>query len=177
MPDGAILAGRVHRLENQQHGIFVGGIKTLLQTIEPLDVIAQHLLIVILGLINRLDARGPFAQMHAFSFSHTKIIGMDFHGSTPPGQNRPVGSATVGFARFAFVARCSRLMVQRTPSMVFRQAFTASRPAGSSPSHVAQSSYARKAGMRSVGSPASRRLAGTVTSTQAKSGLASPAMS
>src|SRR6185295_12350808 len=79
MPDGAILAGRIHRLENQQHRIFVGGIKTLLQPVQPLDMIAQHLLVIILGLVNRLDPGGPLAQMHAFSFSHAEIIRMDFH--------------------------------------------------------------------------------------------------
>ena len=39
--DGAVLAGRIHRLKNQQHGIAVGGVEKLLQRAELRNVLSR----------------------------------------------------------------------------------------------------------------------------------------
>jgi hypothetical protein len=46
--DGAILSGRVHRLEDQQHGIAVGRVMELLERAELRHVVFEQFLVVLL---------------------------------------------------------------------------------------------------------------------------------
>ena len=46
VPDRAVLARRVHRLEDQQHGVAVGGVEKLLLRAQLRDVILQKLLVL-----------------------------------------------------------------------------------------------------------------------------------
>src|ERR1700743_3347454 len=91
-------------------------------------------------------------------------------------QNNPPGSLTVGLVRLAFDAlRSSLVIFQLMPSTVRRQDLASAGELSFSPSQVSQSSFARKAGMRSdsacsVESVRMSALAGTVTMTQARSG-------
>ena len=71
---------------------------------------------------------------------------------------------TVAFFRLVVAAFSSFVIVHRTPSMVLRQTFASS---GVPRSHKSQSSSAKIAGIRSVGSVLISWFASTVTMTQA----------
>jgi DNA-directed RNA polymerase specialized sigma24 family protein len=77
MADHAILARRVHRLEDHQQGIFVRGIEALLQFVQPRHMGSELFLIVVHRCIDRLDAGRPFAQIDFVAGA--EIAGMDFH--------------------------------------------------------------------------------------------------
>ena len=85
VPDGAVLARRVHRLEDEQHGVAVGAVEQLLLIAQAPDVIGQHLVILVLRLVNRFHARRPFLQLDRVAFAHAEIVGIDFHEPAPGG--------------------------------------------------------------------------------------------
>ena len=55
VPDGAVLAGRVHRLKDQQHGIAVGRVEKPLQRAQLVDVFFEELRVLLLRLVDGLD--------------------------------------------------------------------------------------------------------------------------
>src|SRR5664279_2706696 len=59
VPDGAVLAGSVHPLKNQQQRIAVGGVVKPLQRAQRFDVFFQKFLILLLRLAN-----GPVSYTH-----------------------------------------------------------------------------------------------------------------
>ena len=72
--DGAILAGRVHPLQDQQQGIAVGRVVQALQGVQCLDVCAQELLILLLRPIDRLHARRPFLEVDLVSGPYPEVL-------------------------------------------------------------------------------------------------------
>ena len=66
MLDRAVLARRVHRLEDQQQRIAVGGVEKLLLLAQFRDMVAQKLLIIVLRLVDRLDDGRPFLEIDLF---------------------------------------------------------------------------------------------------------------
>ena len=79
VPDGAVLAGSVHSLKNQQQRIAVGRIVKLLQRAQLLNVFVQEFLILLLRLANGLHNRRPFAEFDLFARPNAKILGIDLH--------------------------------------------------------------------------------------------------
>ena len=67
VPDGAVLAGRVHPLKNQQQRIAVGGVVKVLQRAQLLNVLFQEFLILLLRLAKGLHDRRPLAEFDLFS--------------------------------------------------------------------------------------------------------------
>src|SRR4029078_11015549 len=62
MFDGAVLAGRVHRLEYQQHGETIRRIEQVLQLAQLVNTLLEPLFELFFGLIVRLYLRRPFFQ-------------------------------------------------------------------------------------------------------------------
>ena len=77
--DGAVLAGRVHGLKNQQHGIAVRRIQQLLLRAERLDVLAQQVLVVLAGPVCRGHPGRPFLEIDLIAFAYPKLAGIDVH--------------------------------------------------------------------------------------------------
>ncbi len=79
MLDGAILAGGIHRLKDDQHGVTIGRVEQILQVAQLLDLIAQQRFALVLGPIEWFDARGPFVQFDPPA-ANPERFGIDFHG-------------------------------------------------------------------------------------------------
>ena len=79
--DRAVLARRVHRLEDQQHSVAVGGIEQLLLRAEFRYVVGQQLLVVRFRFVDRPDPCRPFLEVDLVVFAHAKVFGIDFHVS------------------------------------------------------------------------------------------------
>jgi hypothetical protein len=74
VPDGAVLAGSVHPLKNQQQRIAVGSIVKALQRAQLLNVFSQEFPILLLRLQNRLHNRRPLLSLTFFSRPHAEIL-------------------------------------------------------------------------------------------------------
>src|ERR1700733_15105476 len=77
--DGAILSGRIHRLEDQQHGMAVRRVQELLQRTQLSYVLVEQLLIVLVRLVSARHLRRPLAQLDFGAFAHAKILWIDLH--------------------------------------------------------------------------------------------------
>jgi len=62
MRDDAILAGGIHGLENQQHGVAAGGVQKLLLGAQPLDVILENGLVIGIVAVDRAVSVGHLAR-------------------------------------------------------------------------------------------------------------------
>ncbi len=62
VPDGAILARRVHPLKHQQQGIAAGGVVEVLQRTQSRDVLVQEFLIALLCLAIGMHHRRPLSK-------------------------------------------------------------------------------------------------------------------
>ena len=58
--DGAVLAGSVHRLEDQQDGMAVGRVEKLLLVAEPIDVVFEEFAVVGFGFVDFFGFGWPF---------------------------------------------------------------------------------------------------------------------
>jgi hypothetical protein len=98
VPDRSVLAGRVHRLEDQQHGMAAGCVMELLECAKFLDVLGQDLLVAGLRSVDGIDGRGPLLEVDLLALADKVILDMDLHlflhlwpvirqssGSAPPG--------------------------------------------------------------------------------------------
>ena len=83
VPNGAIFAGAVHALEDQQQRIAMRCVVKLLQRTQLLNVLFKKLLILLLRLGIGLDHRRPFAEVDLFVWRHTKIRRTDFYAQFP----------------------------------------------------------------------------------------------
>ncbi len=79
VPDRPVLAGGVHGLEDQQHGVPVAGIEHLLLLAELADGVLQQLLVVVLGLVEPVDPRRPLVEIDLVSLSNLKVLRLDLH--------------------------------------------------------------------------------------------------
>src|SRR5580658_3116097 len=77
--DDAILAGGVHGLENQQHGVTFGGVKALLQPVQFGDLAGEQRVVRGFGIDDLRDVRGPVLELDLFAFAHTERGYVDFH--------------------------------------------------------------------------------------------------
>jgi len=77
--DGAVLSRRVRSLKNQQERIAIGRIEKLLLCTKMRDMRFKQFAIMLLGLIDRLNHRGKFAQVDIVPLISPKVFGMDFH--------------------------------------------------------------------------------------------------
>ena len=74
VPDGAVLAGRVHPLKDQQQRIAVGRVVQLLQRAQLLHVFFQELLVLLLRLVDGLHDRRPFLEVDLLAGPHAEIL-------------------------------------------------------------------------------------------------------
>ena len=74
VPDGAVLAGGIHPLKNQQQRIAVGRVVKLLQRAQLLDVLFQEFLILLLRFAKGLHIRRPLFEFDLFSGPHPEIL-------------------------------------------------------------------------------------------------------
>ena len=74
VPDGAVLAGSVHPLKNQQQRIAVGRVVKALQRAQLLNVFFQEFLIPLLRLAKGLHDRRPLSEFDLFSGPHAEIL-------------------------------------------------------------------------------------------------------
>ena len=77
--DRAVLAGRVHRLKDQQHGIAVGGVEQLLLRAQMGNMVFQEIVILLLRVVCGLHLRRPFREIDVGALEDAKILGIDFH--------------------------------------------------------------------------------------------------
>ena len=79
MLDGAVLAGRVHRLEDQQHGETIRRIEQVLQLAQLVNTLLEPLFELFFSLIVRLYLRRPFFQVDVLAIFYAETVGIDFH--------------------------------------------------------------------------------------------------
>jgi hypothetical protein len=72
--DGAVLAGSVHPLKNEQQCIAVGGVVQALQGTQLLNVFSQQFPILLLRLAKGLHNGRPLSEFDLFSRPHTEIL-------------------------------------------------------------------------------------------------------
>ena len=77
VPDGAVLAGAVHALEDQQQRIVVGRIVKALQRTQLLNVLIQQFLVLLRRLCIGLDNRRPLAEIHLLVRRHAIVFQID----------------------------------------------------------------------------------------------------
>jgi len=80
MFDRAIFPRRIHRLEDHQQRVRVGGVQKLLQRAQLIDMLSQQLSVLLLRLVNRLHHCRPFAQVDGFALADPKVLDADLHG-------------------------------------------------------------------------------------------------
>ena len=76
--DGAVFSGCIHRLENQQHGMAVGGIQKLLLLTQLLDMIASSLRYCASTCRTWLDLGRPFIEIDLDPSRTRKSFGLIF---------------------------------------------------------------------------------------------------
>jgi hypothetical protein len=86
--DRAVLARGVHGLEDQQHGVAVGGVEQLLQFAEVFDVLVQPLMHLLLRRAQRCGAGGPVRQVQSVALAHAELIDVDLHCGSSGGGRR-----------------------------------------------------------------------------------------
>ncbi len=80
--DAAVLAGRIHGLEDDEDGVAVGRVEQLLQVAHALHVRFQQVLVLVLAGIDRLDARRPAVELHLRVGGDAIVLDLDLasHG-------------------------------------------------------------------------------------------------
>src|SRR6185312_4228887 len=121
MGDGAVLARRVHCLEDHQERMAVGGIEQLLPLAQTGDVFPKLLLVILLGAIDWLDLGGPVVELDLFVFGRPEFLTVDFHALSTGGilahpgvLARQLPDAGHGFAEGGRTARLDRAARSRT---------------------------------------------------------------
>jgi hypothetical protein len=79
VPDGAVLPGGVHPLEDEQQRIVIGRVVKALQGIERLDVFLEEFLVPLLRLADGLHTRRPLLEVDLLALLNTEILRFDFH--------------------------------------------------------------------------------------------------
>ena len=79
--NGAVLAGAVHALEDEEQGALVGGVEQALQITESVDMFLQHVTIVALRAVDRLHQRRPLVEFDRLTFAYAIIIRIYLHRS------------------------------------------------------------------------------------------------
>ena len=79
VPDGAVLAGGIHPLKDQQECITVRGIMEALQRAEGLHVFLHQFLELPLRLAKRLHRRRPLGHVYFIPSRYTEVLWIDFH--------------------------------------------------------------------------------------------------
>ena len=74
VPDGTVLASRIHPLKNQQHRITVVRIVQLLQRAQCFNVFFQKFFVVFLRLAKRLQLRRTLLEFKLASRTHAEIL-------------------------------------------------------------------------------------------------------
>jgi len=77
--DGAVLAGRIHGLEDQQHGLSVGGVEQLLEGAQVLHMLLQARGVVLVGPAQRRQRRRPAGQVDDLALPNAKLGRVDLH--------------------------------------------------------------------------------------------------
>jgi hypothetical protein len=72
--DGAVFSRRIHRLEDQQDSMAVGGIEKLLLQTELRDVFFEKLFVLLLRLVHGIDLRRALFEIDPVSFPHAKVL-------------------------------------------------------------------------------------------------------
>ena len=78
VPDGAVLAGGVHRLEDQQHRVAVGGVEKLLQRAQFLDVLSSSFCSAS-STCRPASPRRPLSRGRPSCLADAEVLGPDFH--------------------------------------------------------------------------------------------------
>ena len=74
MPDGAVFSCRVHRLENQQHGMAIGRVEKLLLRAQLLRRALRVVFVLLLRFVYGIDLRRPLLEIDLISFPHPEIL-------------------------------------------------------------------------------------------------------
>ena len=77
--DGAVLARRIHGLEDQQERPAVVGVEEVLLGAQRRRVSADALLVVLFGLVKRLDVSRPLREGDRLPRPHPKVFRADVH--------------------------------------------------------------------------------------------------
>ena len=72
--DGAVLAGRVHPLKNQQQGVAAGCVIDALSRAQRLNVFFEGFLIFLLRFAKGLHKGRPLTEFDLFSGPHSEIL-------------------------------------------------------------------------------------------------------
>ena len=80
--DGAVLAGGIHGLENQEQRILVVGVKQALLLAQFFGVFDKLLLAVIIGFVKRLHLGRPLLEPDGCAFANPEIL--NFHADSLP---------------------------------------------------------------------------------------------
>jgi len=83
MADGAILAGGVHRLKDDQHGMAVGCVQQMLLRAELRDMVFQQMAVILVRGIGGRDTRGPVVQVDRPTLRNPEVLGPDLHRHPP----------------------------------------------------------------------------------------------
>ena len=78
--DGAILAGGVHRLKNQQNGVLVLGVEQTLLPAQGPGMFGEDFLIVLLRLVEGLYPGRPLPEFDFLALANAESLRLDFHG-------------------------------------------------------------------------------------------------
>jgi hypothetical protein len=73
MTNGAVLAGTVHPLKDQQQRVSIARIEKLLQRTQLLHVLEEKLLILLGRLVIGIDNRRPLAEVDTLPWRYTEI--------------------------------------------------------------------------------------------------------
>jgi hypothetical protein len=83
MLDGAVLAGRIHGLKNQQQGMVVVGIQQALLHGEVGDVLLDKLPVLLARFVQGLDGRRALFEPGFLAFHNAKIVAINLHFPPP----------------------------------------------------------------------------------------------
>src|SRR6267378_6542722 len=96
--DDAVLAGRVHALEDEQESVPVGRVQQALQRAQLLALLGEALLVLLVRRVVGPDARRPFLEPHLLAGAHPELVGVDLHrdghGSSAGGVSTAGSTAT-----------------------------------------------------------------------------------
>src|SRR5665213_2448836 len=77
--DDAVFAGRVHRLENKEHSIPVGGVVHLLQRAQFGNVTREHAFVVAVRLVGWFHLGRPLGEIDGFTFGDAVVVSPNLH--------------------------------------------------------------------------------------------------
>src|SRR5438093_1085091 len=101
--DDAVLAGRVHRLEDEQKGMPVGRVEQALQRAQLLNLLGEALPVLLLRRVIGLHARRPFLELELLVGADAEIVGVDLHrdghGSSAGGAGGPLLQDNAGHSK------------------------------------------------------------------------------